>query len=771
LQEELMEYRVLGPLEVRDGERSLPLAGAKQRALLALLLVNANHVVSRDRLIDELWGEQPPGTAVASLQVYVSRLRKLLPQGTLLTRPPGYLLEVAPDELDLRRFERLLAEGRETLAHGESERASTVLREALALWRGPALAEFAFDRFAQAEIGRLEDLRLAAVEQRIEADLALGRHADLIGELEALIAENPHREHLRAELMLALYRSGRQAEALEAYQDARRALVDELGIEPSAALQRLEKLILTQDKELDAPPRRQVGREIARQPAPTLALERKRVTVLFADLGMTDETEEDPEQAGALLDRIGDEAAAEIEAAGGTVEKGLAGALLATFGAQAARQEDHAVRAVSAALATRRRLTQVFGDALSLRMGVASGEVILGRPGSFVTGTPVAAAARLVRFAQPGEIIVGERTATATAGAFELQERSGAYVLVGALAPTRSPAQIARQRRRRRRLTFAGLPLVAAAIAAVIVYATRPSEITVTPNSVGIIDPTSNNVVGQVGVGSRPDGVAVGEGAVWVANLDDKTLSRVDPEKRAVTRTISLDATPTGLAIGFGAVWVAHGLLGTVSRVAPQYTGVETIRPPFAQLVGGSGAHGSIAVGAGSVWVAFGDSSVSRIDPASRRIVATTVAGNAPSAVACGSRSVWVANEGDSRVSRINPDTNGRFSLPITVGLRPNGVAVGGGAVWVADTGDNRVSRIDPGSGSATSFSVGRAPLGIAYGAGSVWVVNSGDGTVSRIDPATSRVIATIRVGNSPRRVAVGAGKVWVTVEAPPRAT
>jgi predicted ATPase/DNA-binding SARP family transcriptional activator len=249
-----MQYRVLGPLEVRDGEGSLPLAGAKQRALLALLLLHANRVLSRDRLIDELWGDEPPATAVTSLQVYVSRLRKLLPAETLLTRPPGYVLEVEPEELDVRRFERLLAEGHAALAADDAERAAIVLHQALELWRGPALAEFAFEPFAQAEIGRLEDLRLAAVEERIEADLALGRHADLIGELEALIAENPHRERLRGQLILALYRSGRQAEALNAYQNARRALVDELGIEPSAELQHLEKQILTHDPVLAAAP-------------------------------------------------------------------------------------------------------------------------------------------------------------------------------------------------------------------------------------------------------------------------------------------------------------------------------------------------------------------------------------------------------------------------------------------------------------------------------------------------------------------------------------
>jgi DNA-binding SARP family transcriptional activator len=248
-----MEYRVLGPLEVRDGDRSIPLGGAKQRALLAVLLVNANQVVSRERLIDELWGEQPPETAVTSVQVYVSRLRKLLPEGVLVTRARGYALEVEPESVDLQQFERLLADARKA----DPERASVLLREALALWRGAALAEFTGEPFALREGGRLDDLRLAAVEERIDADLALGRHVDVVGELEALIAANPHRERLRGQLMLALYRSGRQAEALEAYQQTRRVL-DELGIEPSENLRHLEKAILTQDPALEMP-RRLVG--------------------------------------------------------------------------------------------------------------------------------------------------------------------------------------------------------------------------------------------------------------------------------------------------------------------------------------------------------------------------------------------------------------------------------------------------------------------------------------------------------------------------------
>ena len=246
-----MEFRILGPLEVWDGGGEVSLGGPKPRALLAVLLLHPNEVVPADRLIDELWGEDSPEDAAAALRVNVSRLRKALPQDVLTTRSPGYVLRVEPDELDLHRFERLVDEGRSLLARGLAADASERLRDALSLWRGPALADFAYESFAQAAIARLEEIRLAAVELRIDADLALGRHDELVGELEALVAEHPLRERLRRYLMTALYRSGRQAEALDAYQDARRALVDELGIDPSPALQELERAILRQDPSLD----------------------------------------------------------------------------------------------------------------------------------------------------------------------------------------------------------------------------------------------------------------------------------------------------------------------------------------------------------------------------------------------------------------------------------------------------------------------------------------------------------------------------------------
>jgi DNA-binding SARP family transcriptional activator len=241
-----VEFRLLGPLEVTAGE-PVAIHGRKQRALLTVLLLHANKVVSTDRLVNDLWGETPPPTVTASLQNAVSALRKALGDDVLLTRPPGYVLSVDPEQVDLFRFERRVAKAR---ALPPEERADA-LRDALSLWRGPPLAEFEYEAFAQNEIRRLEDLRLATVEDRIDADLELGRHTEIVGELETLIAQNPLRERLRGQLMLALYRSGRQADALEAYRDARRALTDELGIEPTPSLQELHASILRQEAGLD----------------------------------------------------------------------------------------------------------------------------------------------------------------------------------------------------------------------------------------------------------------------------------------------------------------------------------------------------------------------------------------------------------------------------------------------------------------------------------------------------------------------------------------
>jgi DNA-binding SARP family transcriptional activator len=227
----------------------VPLTGIRQRALLALLLLHAGEVVSSDRLLEELWGEDQPESGIAALQVRISQLRKALGRvaGRLETRPSGYLLRVEPGELDLDRFCRLV----EHSAAAEPRQAADGLREGLALWRGPALADLTYEPFARAAVGRLEELRVAALERRIDADLVLGRHTDLVAELEALVAEEPLRERLRAQLMLALYRCGRHADALEVYQATRRTLVEELGLEPSTALRELQQAVLRQDPALD----------------------------------------------------------------------------------------------------------------------------------------------------------------------------------------------------------------------------------------------------------------------------------------------------------------------------------------------------------------------------------------------------------------------------------------------------------------------------------------------------------------------------------------
>jgi DNA-binding SARP family transcriptional activator len=260
-----MEYRILGPLEALDGERRLPLGGTRQRSVLAMLLLHGNEALTRDVIVDQLWGEEPPATAAKVLQNCVSALRKELPGGveTLRTVGGAYSLALGPDELDRDRFERLVAEGRAAVAEEQHAEAAERLREALALWRGAPLSDFTYAAFAQGEITRLEELHVAVLEDRIDADLALGRHDQVTPELEALVTRHPLRERLRYQLMLALYRGGRQAEALEAYRSARRAMLAELGLEPGRALQDLERAILAQDPSLEGP--------APRRPAPSSA--------------------------------------------------------------------------------------------------------------------------------------------------------------------------------------------------------------------------------------------------------------------------------------------------------------------------------------------------------------------------------------------------------------------------------------------------------------------------------------------------------------------
>ena len=569
-----MEFRILGPLEVVDEGRILRIGSGRQLALVAFLLLHANETVSVDRLVDELWGESPPPTAAKIVRNAISLLRRELGD-RLVTQPPGYRLLVEEDELDSRRLERAVASGR-----------LDELTDALALWRGSPLDQFAYEPFAQNEIARLEELRLTAIEARVGAQLELGEHRGVIGELEALMKQHPLRERLCELLLLALYRSGRQAEALEVYQRTRRDLDDQLGIQPGPALRELERKILYQDESLGAPP-----------------------AAIPTDVSWW-----------------------------------------------------------------------------------------------------------------------------------------------------------------RRPLVLAAAAAVLAAVAALAFLTTRDSTgglSAVPPNYVGMIDPTTNEIVAAIPVGSRPGPIAAGTGSIWVGNLQDRNLTRIDPRQRSAVGVIPLDnRTPTGLAVGAGAVWVAHGPRGELSRVEPQFGQVSTIdvtMPPYGT------PFGSVAVSAPEyVWVAYGDSSLTRVRAGSLRLAGSVLAGTSPAAVALGGGSVWVANSGDATVHRFDPVTFEEGPIrQISVGRRPTGIAYGEGAVWVANLEDDTVTRIDPGTNSTFTIRVEDEPTAVVVGVGSVWVANSGAGTVSRIDPVTNDVVKTLETRNAPTGIAAADGFVWVTVQMP----
>jgi DNA-binding SARP family transcriptional activator len=397
-----MDFRILGPLEVHHRGRPVAVRGGRSRALLAKLVLNLGESVPDDRLLEDMWGDAQPASGRAALRVRVSQLRKALAAAgrdedlgaAIVTRGSGYALEADPDQVDARRFERLLGAGRRAMSAGRASEALALFDEGLTLWRGPALADLAYEVFVQPDVARLEELRLAAIEERVDAQLALGRHAELVGELEALVVTEPLRERLRGRLMLALYRSGRQADALSAFRDARRALTHDLGIEPGAALRDLERAILRHDVALDGPAgeRRSVPTTVAGH-----ADERKLATVLVADV--------DGHPGAELYEAM----AAAIEDAGGTVVTFQGEPVVGTFGAPVA-QEGHAERAIGAADALRARVESLSGGSLSPRIGVETGEVVVGS-GSIADDGTLNAAARLCRAAAIGTVAVGQRAA------------------------------------------------------------------------------------------------------------------------------------------------------------------------------------------------------------------------------------------------------------------------------------------------------------------------------------------------------------------------
>jgi YVTN family beta-propeller protein len=578
----MIDFRILGPLEVQENGRLAPLGGTKQRALLAILLLHRGEVVSVDRLIDELWGERPPGTATKTVQVYVSRLRKDLGQGVVLTRGHGYVLDVEPEQLDAARFERLISEGRDALRGGEPGRASELLREALGLWRGPPLGELAYEPFAQSHIARLEELRLVALEHRIEADLALGNHAALIPELETLVREHPARERLRAQLILALYRSGRQADALASYRDARRALVEELGIEPGRELQELERAILAQDPGIDAPARSRPLRAAPRARRGGVVVGLGGGLLLAAAVAAVfagGEGDSNATQVTANSLAVIDPESNDLVA---TVPTGIRPADVAAGAGHiwVANEADGTVTQVD----PRRRAAV---STLTPRVGVAG--LAVGAGGVWIGGER-----RLVR------LNAGFRSQDLSVKLLPPDEFTGyagsnlVAVRYGSVWVGSDYGAVARVDPDTRDVESVSLGNSPSAIA------TGAGGVWVTDdvdNTVTRIDPASANTVSSATpVGRGPSAVATGAGAVWVANTQDNTVVRLDPRTGVVNDTIRVGRRPTGVAVGQGAVWVANSLSGTVSRIDPRDGEVE-------ETIETGEAPQSLTVAHGLVWV------------------------------------------------------------------------------------------------------------------------------------------------------------------------
>ncbi len=436
-----MEFGILGPVEIRVDGRPIPLGGPKQRALLATLLLHRGHVVPAERLIDDLWGGLPPDAARNLLWVQIARLRKVLDPGRakgasgslLVTRAHGYLLETGPGELDLERFERLVTQGRDALASGDAERAGRLLRQALDLWRGPALADLAAEPFAQGHVVSLEERRLSALEDLIDADLAAGRHQDLAGELEALIAAHPLRERLRGQLMLALYRAGRQADALEVYRRTQHHLAEELGIDPGAALQRLEQAVLTHDPALEWAPPVVPHPDVAGPAAPSPpGEERRAVTVVTMSILPTrDGRDLDPESLGQLQGDYLDAVRTIVAFHGGSVQRVDAETVLAVFGVPTLHDNDP-LRAVRAAAEVRSALERTSAHLqrtrhvrLSFTAALETGEVLVryGESGGpAIIGATVRLARKLEHTAAGGELLLGPNTYDLVRDAVTVQE-------------------------------------------------------------------------------------------------------------------------------------------------------------------------------------------------------------------------------------------------------------------------------------------------------------------------------------------------------------
>jgi ABC-type transport system substrate-binding protein/DNA-binding SARP family transcriptional activator len=551
---EPLEFRILGPLEVgRDGE-PLELPAGKPRALLAVLLLHGGAVVSVDTLVDQLWGERPPATAAKNVQGYVARLRRQLGVGLLVTQAPGYALRVDDERVDARRFQFLVDEARSAEPAGTAKG----LKEALSLWRGPPLADFTYEPFAQEEIRRLEELRLAALEDRLEADLALGRHEEVAGELEQLARAHPLRERLQGLLLVALYRCGRQAEALEAYRATRHRFVEELGVEPTPELRHLERAILEQDPSLEAP-----RRERASPGASARRIGRRGVILAFA----------------ALL-AIGGVAAILAVALSGEPARSLAAA-------------PNSIGVVDGSRDVVRTVIRAGGEPGGIAAGegavwvtdTASDLVLrIGRDGRSVDRIPVGHRPTGIAVGDGQVWVVNQLDRTVSeinpralrqVGTVQVGNGAGAIAfghgsIWVANATDYTLSRIDPESGDVTTIPLAGEPGgIAAGKQGMWVSSTSTGQLL-------LVDANSNSVSQSVPIGNGPQGVAVGGGSVWVANTPDGTVTRFDPGDGRI-RKLTVGEAPTGVAYGDGGLWVASSRSGKVMRIDPESGSVRQI--------------------------------------------------------------------------------------------------------------------------------------------------------------------------------------------------
>jgi YVTN family beta-propeller protein len=572
-----VRFAVLGPTELWVEGRLVPLGGPKQRALLAFLLLHANEAVSRDRLIDALWGESPPPSASESLDAYVYRLRKLVGHDRLVRRGSGYVMSVEAGELDADRFGLLVTSAHEAADAGDRRGAARMLTEALALWRGPALADVLYEPFASAPARQLEERRLNALESRVEAELDIGGGAALVPDLEQLVADHPLRERLVAALMLALYRAGRQADALAAFQAARCRMVNELGLEPGPGVRELEQRILRHDPALAAPRRA----DNAHGP-------RARV-LQFA--------------AAALV--LGAALTAGMVFRSGAAHAGHA-ALAGANGMVAVDTGSGRIVAATALSGTPEAVTSDAGsvwaadpgtDAIT-RIAPGTGAVadqipVGGEPGSIVSGGGAIWAASTVG-ATVTRIDPSTESVTQTVtlpGSHPVAMAYGDGRLWVADSGARDLFELDPATGSRRRTLSLDVQPSAVTLGDGAVWVAGYNDATVEK-----IAPASGKVIGRAHVGNGPVALAFGAGSLWVANSLDASISRVDPATLAVGALIPVGSGPAALAAGSGSVWVANQYSRTISRI-------DSSRDQVAASVGVGGSPTSLTMSGGRLWV------------------------------------------------------------------------------------------------------------------------------------------------------------------------